>query len=53
MFDLRNFQDSFKMRKLSFISAFSICMAIPLIKREFPLLIKYSTGEVGRNASLL
>ena len=30
---MQNFQDSFKTRKQSFISAFSICMSAPL-KRE-------------------
>ena len=28
---MRNFQDTFKARKRSFISAFSICMTVPLI----------------------
>ena len=28
---MRNFQDTFEMRKRSFISAFSICMTVPLI----------------------
>ena len=27
---MRNFQDTFKVRKRSFISTFSICMAVPL-----------------------
>ena len=27
---MRNFQDTFETRKCSFISAFSICMAVPL-----------------------
>ena len=27
---MRNFQDTFETRKRSFISAFSICMAVPL-----------------------
>ena len=27
---MRNFQDTFKTRKRSFISAFSICMTVPL-----------------------
>ena len=29
---MRNFQDTFEPRKRSFISAFSICMGVPLIK---------------------
>ena len=29
---MRNFQDSFETRKRSFISAFSICMTVPLSK---------------------
>ena len=32
---MRNFQDTFETRKRSFISAFSICMAVPLSYREF------------------
>ena len=28
---MRNFQDTFETRKRSFISAFSICMTVPLI----------------------
>ena len=27
---MRNFQDTFETRKQSFISAFSICMSVPL-----------------------
>ena len=29
--EMRNFQDAFETRKLSFISAFSICMTVPLL----------------------
>ena len=29
---MRNFQDTFQILKQSFISAFSICMTVPLIK---------------------
>ena len=29
---MRNFQDTFEMRKRSFVSSFSICMAVSLIK---------------------
>ena len=32
---MRNFQDTFETRKRSFISAFSICMTVPLIKNFF------------------
>ena len=34
---MRNFQDTFERRKLSFISAFSICMTVPgnVAKRVF------------------
>ena len=31
---MRNFQDTFKTRKRSFISAFSICMTVPLIYQQ-------------------
>ena len=33
---MRNFQDTFEARKRSFISAFSICMTVPLILKELP-----------------
>ena len=29
---MRKFQDTFEIRRRSFISAFSICMTVPLIK---------------------
>ena len=32
---MRNFQDSFETRKRSFISAFSICMTVPLSNHIF------------------
>ena len=32
MLGMQNFQDTFETRKRSFISAFSICMTVPLIK---------------------
>ena len=32
---MRNFQNTFKTRKRSFFSAFSICMTVPLIKMNF------------------
>ena len=32
MVEMRNFQDTFEMCKRSFVSAFSICMTLPLIK---------------------
>ena len=35
---MRNFQDSFETRKRAFISAFSICMTVPLIKRQVELI---------------
>ena len=38
---MRNFQDTFDTRKWSFISAFSICMTVPLNgKYEFHYVIK-------------
>ena len=30
MIEMRNFQDTFETRKRSFISAFSICITVPL-----------------------
>ena len=36
---MRNYEDTFKTRKESFISAFSICMAVPL---NMNLQIKYT-----------
>ena len=39
---MQNFQDSFKIRKRSFTSAFSICMTIPLI----PLSLLGSNKEI-------
>ena len=32
---MRNFQDTFEIRKQSFISAFSVCMTVPLIYLEW------------------
>ena len=37
---MQNFQDTFETRKRSFISAFSICMTVPLI----------TTMQVSRNS---
>ena len=31
---MRNFQDTFETRKRLFISAFSICMTVPLIRNK-------------------
>ena len=31
---MRNFHDTFETRKQSFISAFSICMTVPLMKAK-------------------
>ena len=39
---MQNFQDSFKIRKRSFISTFSICMIVPLIS----LLLLGSNKEI-------
>ena len=43
---MRNFQGTFEMRKRSFVSAFSICMAVPLIKG---VCVKTSQMEDGLN----
>ena len=32
---MRYFQDTFETRKRSFVSAFSICMTVPLIKVNY------------------
>ena len=37
---MRNFQDAFETRKRSFISAFSICMTVPLSTNPSGILIK-------------
>ena len=34
---MRNFQDTFERRKQSFISAFSVCMTVPLRAEEWEL----------------
>ena len=36
MLGMRNFQDTFETRKRLFISAFSICMTVPLRKTQAP-----------------
>ena len=47
---MRNFQDTFKTRKRSFISAFSTCMTVPLILVLYALLTlrKYSEELLRR-----
>ena len=41
---MRNFQDTFETRKRSFISAFSICMTVPL-RRNADLSVTRARGE--------
>ena len=45
---MRNFQDTFKTRKRSFISAFSIRMTVPLMV-FLPNILKYYSGDLLKN----
>ena len=42
---MRNFQDTFETRKQSLVSAFSICMTVPLSKLGASLLGNLLTGK--------
>ena len=44
---MRNFHDTFETRKRSFISAFSICMTVPLIKVDINSLKLLSAAFFG------
>ena len=47
---MRSFQETFETRKQSFISAFSICMALPLTKNDVEFLpIEISSKKVRAN----
>ena len=45
---MQNFQDGFEIRKRSFISAFSICMTVPLIQVSFHTIILMTKGSAIR-----
>ena len=47
---MRNFQDTFKTRKRSFISAFSICMTVPLRKDKVLIRGGLQVTDLGANA---
>ena len=44
---MRNFQDSFERSKLSFISAFSICMTVSLINITENIRKALDDGNIG------
>ena len=46
---MRNFQDTFETRKRSFVSAFSICMTVPLIQTSK----MHEVGKIKINGPLL